>query len=209
MHKTSTAQTKLSVLLDLDSIPPQQMTWNRLDFANYWIPDSVNVTSWSVGTAPLLVGLSTIDTVIILFLSGICNAIPTILNGYVGSDYHNPFLIAIRSSFGYYRGYFPPFSRAALSAVWLGVNRYYGLFGMTEVRLSKALCTTELCGMGLFIGADNHLCGCLTRCVWIGWIQGLIFAKGETPFRVILTINLISRDIDESVDGAYRLCGLE
>ncbi|PYI31734.1 hypothetical protein BP00DRAFT_435903 [Aspergillus indologenus CBS 114.80] len=132
MYRTNTAQTKLSVPLDLDPNPPQQMTWDGLDFANCWVSDLVNITSWSVGIAPLLVGLNTVDTVTFPFLSGICNAVPTILNGYVGSDYHIPFPIAIRSSFGYYFGYFPVFSRAILSAVWLGVNCYYGLFGMTE-----------------------------------------------------------------------------
>lgn len=99
---------------------------------NYWFSDLVNITSWTIGTTPLLVGLSTVDAIFIVLLSGICNGLPTVLNGYIGSDYHIPFPIAIRSSFGYYFGNFAVFSRAVLSAVWLGVNCYYGLFGMTE-----------------------------------------------------------------------------
>lgn len=66
-------------------------------------------------------------------LSGICNGVPTVMNGYFGTDYHIPFPIAVRASFGYYFGIFPVLSRAILSAVWFGVNCYYGLFGMTEV----------------------------------------------------------------------------
>ncbi|KAL4881909.1 permease for cytosine/purines, uracil, thiamine, allantoin-domain-containing protein [Aspergillus karnatakaensis] len=100
---------------DLDPIPPELRVWTALDFANYWVSDLVNITSWSIGTAPLLVGLSTVDAIVIVMLSGFCNAVPTLLNG-----------------FGYYFGYFAVVSRAVLSAVWFGVNCYYGLFGMTE-----------------------------------------------------------------------------
>ncbi|KGO45802.1 Permease, cytosine/purine, uracil, thiamine, allantoin [Penicillium expansum] len=107
---------------DSDPIPPGLQTWNGLDFVNYWFSDLVNITSWTIGTAPLLVGLSTVDAILIVMLSGICNGLPTVLNGYVGSDYHIPFPIAVRSSFGYYFGNFPVFSRAVLSAVWFGVN---------------------------------------------------------------------------------------
>ncbi|GAQ45010.1 hypothetical protein AtubIFM56815_009511 [Aspergillus tubingensis] len=117
---------------DLDPIPPELRLWTALDFANYWVSDLVNITSWSIGTTPLLVGLSTVDAIVIVMLSGICNAIPTVLNGYIGSDHHVAFPVGIRSSFGYYFGYFAVVSRAVLSAVWFGVNCYYGLFGMTE-----------------------------------------------------------------------------
>lgn len=100
---------------------------------NYWFSDLINITSWTIGTAPLLAGLSTVDSTLIVMLSGICNGVPTVMNGYFGTDYHIPFPIAVRASFGYYFGIFPVLSRAILSAVWFGVNCYYGLFGMTEV----------------------------------------------------------------------------
>ncbi|TPR10136.1 RNase H family protein [Aspergillus niger] len=107
---------------DSDPIGPELQTWKGLDFVNYWFSDLVNITSWTIGTTPLLVGLSTVDAIFIVLLSGICNGLPTVLNGYIGSDYHIPFPIAIRSSFGYYFGNFAVFSRAVLSAVWLGVS---------------------------------------------------------------------------------------
>lgn len=102
---------------DLDPIRPDVATWGAPDFANYWISDLINITSWSVGTAPLLVGLSSVDTIMIILLSGFCNAIPTVLNGYVGSDHRISFAIAMRSSFGYYFAFFPIISRVILSAV--------------------------------------------------------------------------------------------
>ncbi|KAK4869343.1 hypothetical protein LT330_006343 [Penicillium expansum] len=129
---------------DSDPIPPGLQTWNGLDFVNYWFSDLVNITSWTIGTAPLLVGLSTVDAILIVMLSGICNGLPTVLNGYVGSDYHIPSPIAVRSSFGYYFGNFPVFSRAVLSAVWFGVNCYYGLFAMTEARFFLPNITNHL-----------------------------------------------------------------
>lgn len=43
-----------------------------------------------------------------------------VLNGAIGADLHIPFSIAVRSSFGYYFGYFCVISRCILAMFWLG-----------------------------------------------------------------------------------------
>lgn len=47
-----------------------------MDFVGYWVSDLVNATSWEQASTPLMAGLGTVDTIMIVFLSGILNAIP-------------------------------------------------------------------------------------------------------------------------------------
>lgn len=58
----------------------------------------------------------------------------SVFAGGPGTDHHIPFPIAIRAAYGYYFSNFCVVSRACLSAVWFGVNTYYGSFIITEVR---------------------------------------------------------------------------
>ncbi|GFN11958.1 permease, cytosine/purine, uracil, thiamine, allantoin [Aspergillus tubingensis] len=58
---------------DLDLILPELRLWTALDFANYWVSDLVNITSWLIGTILLLVGLSTVNAIMIVMLSATVN----------------------------------------------------------------------------------------------------------------------------------------
>jgi NCS1 family nucleobase:cation symporter-1 len=72
------------------------------------------------------VGLSATDAVLITLVAGICNAIPTVLNGAIGANLHVPFPIASRASHGYWFSYFAVVSRAVLAMFWFGVHTGYG-----------------------------------------------------------------------------------
>lgn len=71
-------------------------------------------------------GLSATDAVLIVLVAGICNAIPTVLNGAIGVDLHIPFPIAARASYGYWLSYFPLISRGILALFWFGVQSVGG-----------------------------------------------------------------------------------
>lgn len=62
--------------IDQDPVPPSKQTWTAMDFVGYWVSDLVNATSWEQASTPLMAGLGTVDTIMIVFLSGILNAIP-------------------------------------------------------------------------------------------------------------------------------------
>ena len=71
-------------------------------------------------------GLSATDAILIVMAAGICNAVPTVLNGAVGSELHIPFPIAIRASYGYHLSYFCVVVRGILALFWFGVQSANG-----------------------------------------------------------------------------------
>jgi NCS1 family nucleobase:cation symporter-1 len=84
----------------------------------------------------MLPGLTATDAVIITLVAGICNAIPTVLNGAIGADLHIPFPIASRASHGYWFSYFAVVSRGVLAMFWFGVHTGYGGTCVSAVRLA-------------------------------------------------------------------------
>jgi cytosine/uracil/thiamine/allantoin permease len=92
--------------------------------------------------------------VLITLIAGICNAIPTVLNGAIGANLHVPFPIASRASFGYGFSYFAVMSRAILAMFWFGVHTGYGGTCVSAVR------RLVIAGLTLLIlpqDADRHL----------------------------------------------------
>lgn len=71
-------------------------------------------------------GLTATDAILITLVAAICNAIPTVLNGAIGSELHIPFPIAVRASYGYWLSYFAVLSRGILALFWFGVQSANG-----------------------------------------------------------------------------------
>ncbi|KAL2205934.1 uracil permease [Sarocladium strictum] len=111
---------------DMDPVPAEKRTWGKSAFITYWFSDLVTIATWSTGSSILTIGLTATDAVLIVLLAGICNAIPTVLNGAIGADLHIPFPIAARASFGYYFSYFAVISRGILACFWFGVQTANG-----------------------------------------------------------------------------------
>lgn len=107
---------------DQDPVPPERRTWTGLTFILYWFSDLVTISTWSQGSSIVAAGLSATDAIVICFVASVCNAVPTVLNGAIGSDLHIPFPIAARAVFGYWLSYFAVLSRAILALFWFGVN---------------------------------------------------------------------------------------
>ncbi|KAH7109109.1 uracil permease [Dendryphion nanum] len=111
---------------DMDPVPLEKRTWGKSAFVTYWFSDLVTIATWSSGSAVVTLGLTATDAIIITFVAGICNAVPTILNAAIGSNLHIPFPIASRASFGYWFSYFAVISRAILAMFWFGVQTANG-----------------------------------------------------------------------------------
>ncbi|KAH7122049.1 permease for cytosine/purines, uracil, thiamine, allantoin-domain-containing protein [Dactylonectria estremocensis] len=111
---------------DQDPVPPEKQTWTEVTFLTYWFSDLVTISGWSAAGSILTTGLSATDAIIITLMAGICNAIPTVLNGAIGADLHVPFPIAVRASYGYWLSYFCVISRAVLAMFWFGVQSVGG-----------------------------------------------------------------------------------
>ncbi|KAI1854981.1 hypothetical protein JX265_012336 [Neoarthrinium moseri] len=107
---------------DQDPVPPEKRTWTKRAFFTYWLSDLVTISGWAAASSIVATGLSATDAIIIVLVAGICNAIPTVLNGCMGSDLHIPFPIAARASYGYWLSYFCIISRGILALFWFGVQ---------------------------------------------------------------------------------------
>jgi NCS1 family nucleobase:cation symporter-1 len=118
---------------DMEPVPPERRTWGSSAFVTYWFSDLVTISTWSSGSAIFTLGLTATDAVLITLVAGICNAIPTVLNGAIGSNLHVPFPIASRASFGYYFSYFAVVSRGILAMFWFGVQTANGGTCVTAV----------------------------------------------------------------------------
>jgi nucleobase:cation symporter-1, NCS1 family len=80
-------------------------------------------------------GLTATDAIVITLVAGICNAVPTVLNGAIGSNLHIPFPVAARASFGYWFSYFAIISRGILAMFWFGVQSANGGTCVTAVSI--------------------------------------------------------------------------
>jgi nucleobase:cation symporter-1, NCS1 family len=111
---------------DQDPVPLSLQTWTSWAFISYWYSDLVTISTWTAASSIMTTGLSATDAILITLVAAICNAIPTVLNGAVGSELHIPFPVAIRASYGYWFSYFCVISRAILALFWFGVQSAQG-----------------------------------------------------------------------------------
>ncbi|KIW18448.1 hypothetical protein PV08_02736 [Exophiala spinifera] len=107
---------------DMDPVPPQYQTWTLWTWMAYWATDTINLGTWETASSILAVGLNWRDAIPIMVVGTSCVAVPMVLNGAIGAKLHIPFSVIVRSSFGYYFGYFCIFSRCVLACFWLGIQ---------------------------------------------------------------------------------------
>jgi NCS1 family nucleobase:cation symporter-1 len=88
----------------------------------YWATDTINLGTWETASSVISVGLNWRDAIPVMVVGTSCVAIPMVLNGAIGARLHIPFSVVVRSSFGYYFGYFCIISRSILAMFWLGIQ---------------------------------------------------------------------------------------
>ena len=106
-----TSHLTLTLMIDQDSVPEEEHTWSRWTFVTYWCPALATISGWTAASSIMTTGLSATHAILIVFVAGTCNAIPTVLNGSLGADLHISFTVTARASFGYCLGYFRVVSR--------------------------------------------------------------------------------------------------
>ncbi|KAF2663522.1 hypothetical protein BT63DRAFT_352640, partial [Microthyrium microscopicum] len=107
---------------DMDPVPIEEQTWSIWTWMAYWATDMINLGTWETASAVITVGLNWRDAIPIMAVGTSCFAVPVVLNGAIGAGLHVPFSIVVRSSFGYYFGYFCIISRSILAMFWLGIQ---------------------------------------------------------------------------------------
>ncbi|KAJ0274609.1 hypothetical protein CBS470a_011683 [Colletotrichum nupharicola] len=112
-QESSIAPPEVWTNADMDPVPPERRTWGKGAFITYWFSDLVTISTWNTGAAIVTTGLSATDAILIVLVAGICNAIPTVLNGAIG--------------------YFAVVSRGILAMFWFGVQTAGGATCVTSV----------------------------------------------------------------------------
>lgn len=136
-QESSIAPREVWTNADQDPVPPEKLTWDKWAIVVYWFSDLVTVSGWEAASSIVTTGLSATDAILITLVAGICNAIPTVLNGCIGADLHISFPIAARASYGYWLSYFCVASRAILALFWFGVQSAGGGECVTAVSCSS------------------------------------------------------------------------
>lgn len=114
----------------MDPVPIENQTWTLWTWMAYWATDVINLGTWETASSIIAVGLTWRDAIPIMVVGTFCVAIPMVLNGAIGAHLHLPFSVVVRSSFGYYFGYFCIVSRAILAMFWLGIQSANGAQAM-------------------------------------------------------------------------------
>lgn len=132
----------------MDPVPVEDQTWSMWTWMAYWATDTINLGTWQTASSIIAVGLTWRDAIPIMIVGTGCVAVPMVLNGRfaklysvsikqaliqsysIGAKLHVPFSVIIRSSFGYYLGYFCIVSRCILAMFWLGIQGANGAYAV-------------------------------------------------------------------------------
>lgn len=80
-------------------VPPEKRTRGKSAFVTYWFSDLVTILTWSFGSVMLTIGLTATDAVLIVLVAALCNAVPTVLTGAIGSNLYISFSHRIAREF--------------------------------------------------------------------------------------------------------------
>ncbi|KAK9313894.1 permease for cytosine/purines, uracil, thiamine, allantoin-domain-containing protein [Lipomyces starkeyi] len=111
---------------DLDPVPPEGRHWHARHYALFWISDNVSVSGFRTASSIMDVGLSWRMSLLCVALANLLAGIIITLNGIVGADYHIPFSIQSRASYGYYLSYLMILMRCIVGIFWYGIQTYTG-----------------------------------------------------------------------------------
>ncbi|KAK7203303.1 permease for cytosine/purines, uracil, thiamine, allantoin-domain-containing protein [Myxozyma melibiosi] len=111
---------------DLDPVPLEGRTWRMRHYALFWISDHLSVSGFRAAASVMEVGLSWRLALLCISLANIFQGVFITINGVVGAQYHIPFSIQARASFGYYFSYVMILMRMIVAIFWYGIQAYTG-----------------------------------------------------------------------------------
>ncbi|KAK9243559.1 permease for cytosine/purines, uracil, thiamine, allantoin-domain-containing protein [Lipomyces tetrasporus] len=111
---------------DLDPVPVEERTWYARHFALFWISDHLSVSGFRTAASVMAIGLSWKLSLVCIALANIVQGVVITANGIGGSQYHIPFSIQSRASYGYYLSYLMIVMRMIVGIFWYGVQTYTG-----------------------------------------------------------------------------------
>ncbi|WVR07850.1 hypothetical protein IAU60_004893 [Kwoniella sp. DSM 27419] len=166
-HQAITLQSAKSVFINEDLVPspPERWTWTAWSFLAYWWSESWNVSTWSLGSSLIALGLMSVSAVVI------------VLNGFAAARYHIGYPVLARVTFGMYGHYFFVLIRAILGIIWVG-----------RARESSA----DLQG-GVQLYFEGQFISIMLRCIfpsWAGLKNTIPASQGITVYTISIIMPL-------------------
>ncbi|WWD03446.1 hypothetical protein V865_001498 [Kwoniella europaea PYCC6329] len=126
-HQAITLESAKSKFINEDLIPspPERRTWSAWAYLSYWWSENWNVSTWSLGSSLITLGLSIGEALLVILFANILSAIVIVANGVAASRYHIGYPVLARATFGMYGHYFFVLIRAILGIIWGGVQLYF------------------------------------------------------------------------------------
>lgn len=111
-----------------EDILPKTPDKRNMSVSNYftlWMGSIHNIPNYAAVGGFLFLGLSPINIMIALVLSGLATAALMVYNGRAGSKYGIPFAMHLRSTYGIVGAKLPGFLRGCVAAIaWFGLQNY-------------------------------------------------------------------------------------
>ncbi|KAK9448189.1 permease for cytosine/purines, uracil, thiamine, allantoin-domain-containing protein [Limtongia smithiae] len=96
------------------------------NYAVFWISDHLSVSGFRSAASVMEVGLSWQLALLNIALANIVQGVIITINGITGANYHIPFSIQSRASFGYYLSYVMILMRCIVGIFWYGIQAWTG-----------------------------------------------------------------------------------
>jgi len=111
---------------DLAPVPLAERRWGVRDLAVLWVSMSACVTTYTLASGLIDLGMDWRQAVVTIFLGNCVVLVPMILNAHAGTKYGISFPVYCRASFGLRGANIPALVRAAVACGWFGIQTWYG-----------------------------------------------------------------------------------
>src|SRR5262249_22139180 len=140
--------------------------WTTYNFLALWVGMAHNITSWTLASGLVLLGMDWVQAVLTIALGNLIVLVPMLLTGHAGTKYGIPFPVFARASFGLRGANFPALVRAAVACAWFGIQTWIGGEGVFFLA-------------GKVFGKDWSNAGQFGGHPWTQWLSFVLFWAAE------------------------------
>ena len=109
---------------DIHPVPISRRTWGPLTYFLLWVSMAFIVPSWTLAGLGIAMGLSPLQSVLLVFAGNLIVLVPMIVQSHGGARYGLAEPQLTRTRWGVYGALFPSWVRAVIGAGWWGIESY-------------------------------------------------------------------------------------
>lgn len=109
---------------EIHPIEVKKRNWGWATYFWIWVSMAFIIPSWTLASIGLVLGLSVIQSILIVFLGNVIVLVPMIIQSHGGARYGIAEPQLTRTRWGIYGAIFPSWLRAVIGAGWWGIESY-------------------------------------------------------------------------------------